>query len=126
MPACHPKPADPKKYISDIGRELVRSHGKKKNYSPREVRSAADRLGYPDFSCWGMSFYCSPSDFKAHHEATGEACDYAEMKTELLHDLGSTATDSSLFNLDFSWLELPSLNLPDLDFSSIFDWLDFS
>lgn len=120
MAACHMKPADKKQFISNVGKELVKTNGKKKYYKTSEVRLAADRCGYPiDIHCWAMCFYTSPSDFNAYHVAESETCNYAEMKTELLTDLSSGSGFSPL-DIDLSWLEWP-----DIDLSSIFDWFDF-
>lgn len=115
------RPADKKAFISDVGKELVRTNGKKKYYKPEEVRKAADKYGYPiDIHCWAYCFFSSPPDFESLHEAAGEACDYVDMKTELLADLASGGT-FDILDIDLSWLEWP-----DIDVSSIFDWFDFS
>jgi len=121
MPPCHMKPADKKVFISAVGKELVRSNGKKKHYKTTEVRRAAESCGYPiDIHCWAYCFFSSPSDFDALHEAAGEACDFVAMKTELLSDLASGG-GFSVLDIDLSWLEWP-----DIDLSSIFDWFDIS
>jgi hypothetical protein len=121
MPACHLEPQNKKAFISAVGEELVRKHGKKKYYEPREVRSAADYCGYAaDIHCWAYCIFTTPEDFKALHDAAGEACDYAAMKAEVLADLASGGTFSWL-DINLSWLEWP-----DIDLSSIFDWFDFS
>jgi hypothetical protein len=119
MPACELKPEDKKQFISDVGRNLVREHGKKKYYKPEQIRKAAIDGGYqPDIVCWAYVMFSSPADFVAIHEAAGEACDYAAMKAEVLTDLASG--DSFLgIDLDLSWLEWP-----DIDISSVFDWFD--
>lgn len=121
MPACEMKPADKKKFVSDVGQRLVRDHGKKNYYKPEQIRKAARDGGYADdIICWAYSMYSSPSDFAAIHEAAGEVCDYAAMKSEVLSDL---ATDGSFLgiDIDLSWLEWP-----DIDLSDAFDWFDFS
>ena len=119
MPACELKPEDKKQFISDVGRNLVREHGKKKYYKPEQIRKAARDGGYqPDIDCWAYVMFSSPPDFAAIHEAAGEACDYAAMKAEVLTDLASG--DSFLgIDLDLSWLEWP-----DIDLSGVFDWFD--
>lgn len=121
MPACDLKPNDKKKFISDVGRHLVQEHGKKKYYKPEQIRKAVRDGGYePDIVCWAYCMFSSPADFSAVHEAAGEVCDYAAMKTEVLTDLSS---DGSFLGIDpdLSWLEWP-----DIDLSDIFDWIDFS
>ncbi len=112
---CPPSPQNKKEYITDIGKILVKEHGKKKYYKPEEVKKASKKSKYYDYSeidwhCWAMSIFSSHSDFDAYHEITGEVCDYMIMKTEMLSGLSkSVATD---------WL-----TIPDLDFDA--SWLDF-
>jgi hypothetical protein len=121
MPACHLEPKDKKAFVGAVGEELVRRHGKKKYYKTQEVGSAAESLGYAvDIHCWAYCIFSTPQDFKALHDAAGEACDYAAMKAEVLADLAGSG-GFSLFDIDLSWLEWP-----DIDLSSIFDWFDFS
>jgi hypothetical protein len=119
MSGCHTAPADKRKLMSDVGEELVRAHGKKKYYAPKEVERAARKKGYSlDVHCWAHSFYTTPEDFKAHHDALGEVCNYSAMRAEVLKDLsgGSFLPD----DIGLSWLEWP-----DIDLSGIFDWFDF-
>jgi len=121
MAACHLKPNDKKAFISSVGEELVRKYGKKPYYKPDEIARAATFRGYSyDIHCWAYCFYASPQDFITLHEAAGELCDYAAMKTELLSDLANGAS-FSLLDVDLSWLEWP-----DIDLSAVFDWFDFS
>jgi hypothetical protein len=118
---CHVSPSDKKALIGAVGEDLVRTHGKRKYYKPAEVRRSADRCGYTvDVHCWAYCIFTTPEDFKAIHDALGEACDYAVMKAEVLADLAGGSA-FSLFDLDLSWLDWP-----DIDLSSLFDWFDFS
>ena len=108
---CSPAPTNKKEYLTDIGKILVRDYGKKKFYKPEEVKKAHSKSKWYDgldFSCWSMSTFSSHSEFDKYHEQTGEVCDYAEMKTEMLQGLSLT-NGSELFNLpdfdiDTSWL----------------------
>ncbi|GAA5481004.1 DUF6559 family protein [Haloferula sargassicola] len=121
MAACEMRPADKKAYFGAVGEELTRRHGKKKYYSPGEVRRASQDRGFPvDIECWAYCMYTSPDDFAALHEATGEVCDYAAMKAEILADLAGGWT-FELPDIDLSWLEWP-----DIDLASLFDWFDWS
>jgi len=121
MPACHLKPEDKKALISAVGEELVRTHGKRKYYTPTQVRRAAESRGYAvDIHCWAYCIFCTPGDFKDIHDVAGEVCDYAAMKAEVLADLAAGGAVSWL-DIDLSWLEWP-----DIDLSSIFDWFDVS
>lgn len=113
---CHPAPTDKKKYITDIGRILVKDYGKKKYYQPEEVKKAHrkstwyDGIESIDSSCWAMSIFSSHEDFDKYHTATDETCNYVEMKTEMLNGLTVSP--------DADWAEIPNA---DIDVS----WLDF-
>lgn len=121
MPACHLEPGDKKAFIGAVGEEIVKAHGKRRYYKPSQIRSAAERLGYPvDIHCWAYCIFSSPEDFKAIHDAAGEACDYVAMKASVLSDLSSNGLFSWI-DVDQSWLEWP-----DIDLSSLFDWFDFT
>ena len=121
MPACHLEPADKKAFISAVGKELVRRHGKKKYYPAADVKRATGSSGYShDYACWAYSFYCDAEAFNVVHEAAGEVCDYVAMRTELLADLAA-GSGFSLGDIDLSWLEWP-----DIEVSAIFEWFDFS
>ena len=121
MPLCALRPKDKKAFIGEVGKLLVREHGKRKYYTPADIRRAAETCGYPaDVHCWAYCIFASPQDFKALHDAAGEACDYAAMKSEVLTDL----SQSGLYawrDIDLSWLEWP-----DIDVSSLFEWFDFA
>lgn len=121
MSACHIEPENRKKLVSDVGRKLVADHGKQKYYKPDEVRKAALDLGYEiDYVCWAYCIFTSPEDFALIHEALGEVCDYVKMKGEVL---GELAQGGSFLELD---IELSWLEWPDIDLSSVFDWVDFT
>ncbi|MBD2073669.1 hypothetical protein H6F86_07140 [Phormidium sp. FACHB-592] len=121
MPACHLEPKVKKAFVGAVGEELVRRHGKRKYYKPADVGRAASSRGYPvDIYCWDYCIFSTPEDFQSIHEAAGETCDYAAMKTEVLTDL-ATGGLFDWIDIDLSWLEWP-----DIDLSSLFDWFDFS
>lgn len=107
-----PAPNSKKKYLTDIGKILVKEHGKKKYYKPKEIKKAhqnSNWLGVADFSCWAMSTFSSHSDFDKYHLETGEVCNYVDMKSEMLSDFsGSTNLDwtqISDLEIDSSWLD---------------------
>ena len=119
---CPPAPINKKEYLTDIGRILVTDYGKKKYYKPEEVKSANRKSRWfegLDFSCWGMSTYSSHLDFDNYHQKTGEACDYAEMKTEMLQGIsiseGNEMFNFADFDIDTSWLDFGEV------FGSIFE-----
>jgi len=121
MSACHLEPKDKKQLISDVGERLVAEHGQKKYYKPEEVHQATLDLGYQvDYVCWAYCIFTSQEDFTMIHEALGEICDYVKMKGEVLTDLAQGGSFLDL-DIDLSWLEWP-----DIDLSSVFDWVDFS
>jgi hypothetical protein len=67
-------------YITKLGPELRKRHGKQTHYTPSQVRQAAvDGAMRFDYLCFAYCMYCSPSDFALVHAAAGEACDYAAM-----------------------------------------------
>ncbi|QWX85576.1 hypothetical protein H0I23_08035 [Cellulophaga sp. HaHaR_3_176] len=111
---CSIAPTNKKEYISNLGKVLVEQNGKKKYYKPEEVKKAhknRNRDDYfdIDFECYGMSIFCSHSDFDTYHQETGEVCDYVAMKTEMLSGLSVSTnadwTDISDLNIDASWLD---------------------
>jgi cysteine synthase len=119
MTICHATSVDKKKLGIAVGSELVRTHGKKRYYSRRQVKTAAEQTGYSvDWHCWAYSLYISPGDFDAHHRASGETCDYEAMRAEMTAAVTDGAS-SSWFDVDLSWLEWP-----DIDFDSLFDFFD--
>lgn len=74
--------------IDDVGRRLVKDHGKKKHYQPAEVLRAAMDLGYRvDVVCWAYCIFLAPEAFEAIHRAMGEVCDYAAMRASTLAEI---------------------------------------
>lgn len=118
--SCEPAPQNKREFISDIGEILVKDNGKKKYYTPMEVKKAHQKSKWyhnEDWSCWAMSVFTSHEAFDLYHELTREACNYVAMKTEMLSGLSfSTASDwtkISDLDIDASWL----------DFGEVFDGL---
>jgi len=73
-----------KDYRDKLGPHLRRRHGKRDHYSTEQVRHGAYELGLPlDPLCYAYVMYCTPEDFRAHHEAVGESCDYGAMSAEV-------------------------------------------
>lgn len=110
---CPPAPSDKKEYITDIGKILVQKHGKKKHYSPEEVKKAHQQSKWYeglDFSCWAMCIFSSHGDFESYHLQHDETCEYVIMKGEMLQDLSSTVSEKwyeiSEIDLDTSWLDM--------------------
>ena len=119
MSACELAPKDKKALVGKVGKELVQKHGKRKYYDLDAIRTAAENSGYlVDVHCWAYCIFASPVDFRRLHEATGEVCDYAAMRGEVLSDLASGGS--------FSWLDvdLPWLDWPDINLGGLFDWFD--
>ena len=94
---CHVSPPDKKKFLSDVGQNLVEHHGKKKYYSQKEVQDSCRHRNYRDvdWHCWAFCIYTSPETFEDIHRESGESCNYTEMKSEALSDL----SDGSRFRL---------------------------
>ncbi len=118
MPACAISPDDRRRQVRLVGNDLIKHHGKKRYYTVNEVRDANRRQNIGlDFACWSHASFNSHLDFDDFHRSIGESCDYVSMKSEMLSSV-STATDTSWFDIDLSWLEFP-----DIDFS-LFDFFD--
>lgn len=118
--SCEPSPKNKREYIAEIGEILVKDNGKKKYYSPEEVKKAHQKskwYHYIDFSCWGMSVFSSHNDFDFYHEKSGEACDYIAMKTEMLNGLSLSSVSD--------WTDIPDLDIDAswLDFGDVFEGL---
>ncbi len=89
---CPPPPPNTKEYIADVGKILVTDYGKKPYYQPKEVKRASKKSQFYvpnqiDWHCWAMCVFCSQSAFDDYHRITGEICDYASMKIEVLKGL---------------------------------------
>lgn len=118
MPACTLSPTDRRRQVRLVGNDLIKNYGKKRYYSVDEVKRANQRQKIDiDFVCWSHASFNSHKDFDDYHQSIGESCDYVSMKSDMLSSV-STASDTSWFDLDLSWLEFP-----DIDFS-LFDFLD--
>lgn len=114
------RPADRRRQMKLVGDDLVKTYGRKQFYSVEEVKAANRRQHVSlDFGCWSHAAFNSHRDFDAYHQSIGESCDYVSMKADMLSSV-STATDTSWFDIDLSWLEFP-----DIDWS-IFDFFDIS
>lgn len=120
MPACTIKPEDLKRQVRVIGRDLVQNYGKKKYYTPLEVRNANRRACiHSNYTCWSFAFFNDQQDFDAWHAARDEICDYAAMKTEMVSAIDVGDVLSSVSDIGISWLDLPSIDWASLlDFSS--------
>ncbi len=118
MNTCPPAPQNKKEFVSEMGRLLVKDYGKKKFYSPEEVKSAYKKSSWHDkvdFACWAMAIFSSHEDFDAYHTMEAETCDYTEMRTDLLAGMCQSPSEdwTSIADLDIdaSWL----------DFGDVFD-----
>jgi hypothetical protein len=116
---CNTPPKDKRVFAKCIGDDLLKHRGKRKFYSIADVRSSMRRQNLPlDLNCWAFSLYSSRSDFDLYHRLTGESCDYDTMRSGMIDALAD-GKSWSLFDIDLSWLEWP-----DIDLSSIFDFID--
>lgn len=117
---CAISPQNKKKQARQVGDDLIRHHGKRNFYSVQQVRAANQRCDIPlDLACWSHALFNTRADFDDLHSAAGEACDYADMKAQMLESLSCEgSSDWFDFNFDLSWLEFPDIDL------SIFDLFD--
>jgi hypothetical protein len=84
--------ADRRELARRVGKQLEKSHGRKKSYAPYQISGAMRELNYPlGWDCWALSLYASAYDFGVYHAARGEACDYQAMQAVMLSsiDFGS-------------------------------------
>jgi hypothetical protein len=120
MPACASAPADRRKQARLVGNDLVKNYGRKRYYTPLEIRNANRRQQIQvDVGCWSYAMFASREDFDAYHLARGETCDYVAMKSEMVSSVSSSG-DGSWFDIDVSWLEFPQIDW------SVFDFFDLS
>jgi uncharacterized membrane protein YgcG len=85
-------------YVRKLGPALQRRYGRKRYYTPEEVRRAARDTGVnTDYLFYGYSLYCSRGAFDEHHRETGEHCDYDAMRAEVgaAHFEDSTSFDAT-------------------------------
>lgn len=110
-----------KKIAKVIGEDLVKTHGKRKYYSQKQIHTSLQRRHYHlDVHCWAYCLYMDHGTFDTYHLSIGEVCNYLDMKGSMLSAVTDHVSDSWFdFDFDLSWLELP-----DFDFSDLFDFLD--
>ncbi len=109
-------------YATKLAPQLVQRHGKKKRYTPQEILDAAIDAGLNvDFVCWGYVLFLDEATFDQMHEHTGEACDYAEMHTEMGQHLAEAfqGTDSWAGSFDWSVFDPTAWDWPELS-----EWFD--
>ena len=112
--SCMIEPKDKKALGKRVGADLCKRYGQQRYYTVRQVQSSLQRTDSRlDWDCWAFALYTSPSDFDSYHASTGEICDYAALKAEMVAALTDGAA-ASRFNDDLSWLELR-----DFDFSMV-------
>jgi len=115
---CAIAPEDKRRQAQLVGDDLLRHYGKRNFYSVQQVRDANRRSKIKiDLECWSHALFNTHSDFDQLHAASGEACDYAAMKAEMLRSM-ATDSSSSWFDFDLSWLDFPDLDI------SLFDFFD--
>jgi hypothetical protein len=122
VPACAIQPEDRRKQVQRVGNDLIKNYGKKKFYTVQEVKNANRRqaVNY-DVACWSHAFFNSHPDFDQYHAKIGETCDYTAMKSEMAADLSENSSSwLPDFDFDLSWIELP-----DINWSALFDGIDF-
>lgn len=120
MRACAISPANRQDQVKRVGDDLVKHHGKKYFYSVEEVKASNKRCNIsPDFGCWSHATFNTHADFDSYHQSIGEQCDYVSMKAEMLSSV-SISGDTSLFDIELSWLEFPDIDWSVFDFMDIF------
>ncbi|WP_020476510.1 DUF6559 family protein [Zavarzinella formosa] len=73
-----------KSYLTNLGPALREKYGRKRHYSPAQVRETVlERALHVDYICWALVLHCSPPDFESIHAAAGELCDLAAMRAAI-------------------------------------------
>lgn len=122
MPATTQRPLDKRAVGKAVGDELLKRHGKKREYTFLEVFDVVDTLALGhDAVSWALSLYSSAADFHAYHATLGQIRDYGALKAEMFEVMTESSTIGDWFDIDMSWLDWP-----DFDFSGLFDFFDFS
>lgn len=81
-------------YVRRLGPQLVRRFGKRRFYTPQQVRTAVRGGGFSeDDICYAYSMFCSLEDFNAYHAEAGEPGNYDEMRAEVGHTYFGGSTD---------------------------------
>ncbi len=71
-----------KRYVNTLGPELRERYGRRRHYTPEQVRHTVAVTGLDiDYVCWAYVIYCAAPDFRRIHEAAGEVCDYDTMRS---------------------------------------------
>jgi hypothetical protein len=71
-------------YVTRLPRLLVKDYGRSETYTPAQVsRTIARYKLNADYECYAIAAFSGPDHFAAHHDALGQTCDYAAMRTEL-------------------------------------------
>lgn len=114
-----------------VGEDLLKNNGKKKFYSPKEIKDSCRRQKiYYNWHCWAFSFYTDQKSFTNYYESIGEYHNYALMKSKMISALTGKKFDYySNSTSDCSWLDLTLINLPvedasNIDFTDLFDFSD--
>ena len=108
-----------KGFAKKLPSELKKLYGRSEYYSKGQVDRAI-RNKFSKFTtggvvvsdvCYAYAMFCTPKEFKEIHEATGESCDYMELREEVSEVCFENAND-------FSFSDLDSLSSNDSSFFS--------
>jgi hypothetical protein len=124
MSACALSSADKKVVARNVGRDLVKHHGKKRYYTIPEVKDAARRQSIPiDWDCWALALYTHHLDFADYHRRIGESCDFEEMHKVMM---GVAASDMQLVGDGLGLSQATNIEVEgDSSFFDFLDWIDF-
>jgi hypothetical protein len=76
-----------KSYARLLPRLLAKDYGRSKSYTPAQVRSSIERHGLnTEYSCYGIAMFSDREGFDQFHAASGELCNYDEMRGEISND----------------------------------------
>ena len=73
-----------KAYRTTLFHHLRDTYGRKLYYTTEEVKTSLRDVGASTiFHCYALGMFTERDVFNAYHAATGEACDYDAMRTEI-------------------------------------------
>lgn len=112
-----------KAYATKLAPQLIKDHGKKKRYTPEEIRESAMTAELNiDYICWGYVMFLDQPTFDLLHQQSGEDCDFVGMHTEIGGYVQEAFSSSSWLPINFDW---SAFNPSSWDWPDFGDWIDF-
>lgn len=104
-----------------VGRDLIKTYGKKKFYRSKEIKTSMEKLNLSEWNYWAMCFFTDHTSFDNYYASNGKTYDYIQMKSQVVSALTLGESDAwKNFDYNSSWIELPGI-----DFAAFFELPDF-